>query len=224
MTKSVRRASSLVASIVIAGGVLAACGSSTPTTTTTTVLKTQPSSAFWPQVTSGVRFVTATAAARSFAHDLLGMKSPVVTTVSSSSKHATLDVEPGAGGPFTEVKVSRVTGDMTWWVTAASTSSISVTAPTSGGIVTVGMPYSLSGSAVAFEGVVNVAFYSDASPSVVTTTTVMGGGDVMRPFSGSLSVPSAGSSYGVVVFTERSARDGSVVRATAVRVKLMLRA
>jgi hypothetical protein len=207
--------------VAVAGVALCACGNSNPpatSTTTTTVLTTQPTSAIWPFVGDGVRYVTPVAAARSFAVDYVGMTSPLVESFArTDARSGLVTVQPSATGPVTTVHVSRVVGDNSWWVTGATTPDIQVTSPTA--LQIVNSPMLTRGSSLAYEAVVNVVLRADGSLTPLKKTTVMGGGDVMRPFSGSVSFTKGSPNAGAVTYLIVSAKDGAVSEATVVRVR-----
>jgi len=213
------QAAGSVATAVLVSMLLAACGgssSSTTSTTTTTVLHSQPATAIWPYYGSAARYHSGVAAARGFAVGMLGMVDPTVGMYhSQSSTTGYVDVAPSVVATPTTVRVALIANS--WWATAASTSNIVVTVPVAMQLVT--SPIALRGSALAYEGVINVSLYVDGGPMPIAVTTVLGGGDQLRPFSGSLSFTSTKASYGTLMFYAKSAKDGSTSSATAFRVR-----
>jgi hypothetical protein len=165
--------------------------------------------------------------ARAFLVGIGGMTDPgtsVVRTAGARPVRAAVAFRPAAGpgtaagtGPTTTVTLRRTTAG-SWAVTGASTATIRVAAPAPGAAVS--SPVAVRGSALAFEGTVNVQVVragAGGGGTAVGTGVVMGGGDVLRPFTGSITF-SARSGSGWLVFQERSAADGSVTRLTAVPV------
>jgi hypothetical protein len=202
--------------------------STTSTTSTTTTVPApegvDPSVVAWPAVGGATRFDDPMAAARSFAVDLVGFRDPVVGSFEadgsggSGGGSGSVVVRPQAQGPATTVQVRQMDG--TWWVVAASTADITVDQPATGSQIA--CPMRVTGSALAFEGTVNVVVRDDQR-SEVGSGFVTGGGDVARPFDGTIdcSLESAGSGYGTLILTEASAEDGSVTKATARRITLL---
>jgi hypothetical protein len=209
--------------------------SSTSTTTTTTSTSTSTTTVptsegagvdasvvAWPALGSSTRFDDPVAAAQSFAVDLVGFRDPVVGSFEadgSDGRSGSVVVRPRAQGPATAVLVRQMDDD-TWWVVTASTADITLDQPATGSQIT--CPLRLTGTALAFEGTVAVTVRDDQRAEV-GSGTVTGGGDVPRPFDGTIdcSLESAGSGYGTVILTEASAEDGSVVKAVARRIMLL---
>ena len=128
-------------------------------------------------------------------------------------------VTAGGDGPVTTVH-TEARDDGTWVVGGATTPDVTVTDPDPGAAIPIG-DYRPSGSAVAFEGTVEVV--------VRRVTGVMGTGVVTgsgtppaRAFTGTWTVDAvAERTAAVVVFRTRSAQDGRVTAATAVPVTVM---
>jgi hypothetical protein len=76
----------------------------------------------------------------------------------------------------------------------------------------------VSGSALAFEGTVDVEIRQDGACQPIGTDVVAGGGDIIRPFSGDIEFSIPTEPYGAVVFLTRSEQDGRVWEAGVVRV------
>jgi len=178
-------------------------------------------------------FVDPVAAAREFATRYLGMVDPVVFDFAEGGPG---DGEVGIGfrysegrtpvadpKPTTTVVVRQLgrRGDSgAWTVTAASSPNIEVSGPQPLGRVS--SPLSLTGRASAFEGHVNVSVREDAMLAGATLGDgfVTGRGDgELGPFSGQIAFRSPSKPGGAVVFFDRSAADGQVLRATVVRVR-----
>jgi immunoglobulin-like protein involved in spore germination len=208
---------------------------STTTSTTTTSTTTSSSSSttvptseaggldpmvmIWPTLGSSTRFDDPVAAAQSFAVEVVGFRDPVVGTFEADgSGEGSVVVRPRAQGPATVVLVRQI-DDGTWGVVSASTADITLDRPVTGTQIT--CPLRVTGTALAFEGTVNVTVRDDEGS--IGSGTVTGGGDVPRPFDGTIdcSLASASGGYGTVILTEASAEDGSVVKAVARRVLLL---
>jgi cytoskeletal protein RodZ len=205
-------------------------GSTTTTSTSSTSTTTVPTSEgggldpmvmIWPTLGSSTRFDDPVAAAQSFAVDVVGFRDPVVGSFEadgSDGSSGTVAVRAGAQGPVTTVLVQQI-DDGTWGVVSASTAEITLDQPVTGTQIT--CPLRVTGTALAFEGTVNVTVRDDQGS--IGSGTVTGGGDVARPFDGTIdcSLGSASTGYGTVLLTEASAEDGSVVKAVARRVLLL---
>ena len=79
-------------------------------------------------------------------------------------------------------------------------------------------PLTVSGRSLAYEAVVNVDVRQDSALDPLARATVMGGGSAMGPFNGTIHFATPTASSGSVMFREQSAKDGSYVAATVVRV------
>ena len=174
--------------------------------------------AVWPASSSDVRYAGPVAAARGFAVDLVGFRRPVLGSYhAGDGRSGEVDVRPEAGGPVTTVIVRRMSDD-TWWVLGSATDGIELDTPSAGDVVT--SPVVLTGRAWAFEGHVSVRIVEDGSRAPLATGFVTGGGDQLRPFTGSFRLRTAQAAHGAVVLTTDSARDGQVWTAAVVRVGL----
>jgi len=213
----------IVALVVVAGlgvvvGRQTAPSTTSTSTSTTTPPTTQPVEALWPIASTPTRFADPTTAAFSFAHDYLGMTQPLLGTFQrGDSRSGELALRASAAGPVTTVMVRQVTADNTWWVIGAASSAIVVSAPRA--LASISSPVMLTGRSTAFEAVVNVEVRQDASLVPIVRTTVMGGGaGVMGPFAKSVIFAHPTSHYGAIIFRTLSAKDGSVVEASVVRI------
>jgi hypothetical protein len=222
-----RRGVMTVAVAVIAILGLASCGkdkstsSSSSTTataasTSSTAASVDTSTAVFPSATSTERFDTPTDAAEAFAVDYLGFVDPVVGEFQSGdAKSGEVPIRPTANGPQTTVLVRQLEGD-SWWVLGAATADISVDAPETGARVSA--PLSVTGRALAFEGTVQVQLRADDVTDPIATTVVTGGGDVARPFDGTLTFDAPSAANGALVLYTTGAEDGRVWQATVLRV------
>ena len=188
-----------------------------PTTTTApTTPPARDNTAVWPRPGSADAFATARAAAESFAVDFLGFKKPVVGEFrQGDSRSGEVDVRPIATGPATTVLVRQLSGEDTWSVLGSTTANIEVTAPES--MASISSPVRVTGRAVAFEGTVNVHVRTDEG-RLIGDSFVTGGGDVMRPFAGTIAFETPGTPYGALIFATYSAEDGRLWEAASFRV------
>jgi hypothetical protein len=196
----------------------------TPTTAPATTAVPPPmpppdtSTAVFPSASSTVRFNDPVQAARAFAVDFVGFTNPLVGGFKQGdARSGEVDVRPTADGPVTTVFVRQLTPGQSWWVLGASTDNIATDAPGPGD--TISSPVTVSGSAVAFEGVVNVEIRQDGTRQPLGTGNVIGGGDILRPFSGQITFSRPSADNGAVVFLTRSEQDGRVWEATVIRVR-----
>lgn len=191
----------------------------TTSTPTSTSAPAEPdlSSAIWPFADSAETFTEPTEAARGFATDYLGFTAPVVGDFQQGdSRSGEVPVRPEASGPVTTILVRQLAGDA-WYVLGAATPEIVLTEPAASSAIV--SPVRLQGSALAFEGNLAVEVRQDGTVEPLGEGFVTGGGDVMRPFDGSVSFDAATEDAGAIVLVERSARDGSVWKAAAVRIR-----
>ena len=189
---------------------------STPAPTTPPAVDT--STAVFP-TSGGVRYADPVAAARAFAVDFVGFTDPVVGSYRpGDARSGEVEVRANATGPVTTVLVRQLGTDGSWWVLGASTPNIAVDAPTTG--ATVRSPLTTTGSALAWEGALVVEVRQDGQAGPLGTTAVTGGGDMMRPFSGVVTFTQPSAGHGAVSYVSHSARDGSVMQATVLRVAL----
>jgi hypothetical protein len=114
------------------------------------------------------------------------------------------------------VFVRQLGSDGTWWVLGSGTANIVIDAPTAGGAIA--SPVTVSGSALAFEGTVDVEIRQDGARQPIGTDVVTGGGDTIRPFSSDIEFSIPTEPYGAVVFLTHSEQDGRVWEAAVVRV------
>lgn len=211
----------LVAVAAFAAGYLV---HSTTTTTTSAPATTTSTSldptwvATWPTSSSAIRYSTPTAAALGFARSVLHMTSPVARTFQQGdTRSGEVPIVTTANGPMTTVLVRQLTSDNSWWVVGSACASVNITLPHA--LEAVSSPLSLTGQSTAFEAVINYSLYQDDVTSPLVSGTTMGGSNgVMGPFSTTLTFAAPTHHYGVMVVYTRSAKDGSVLAASAIRV------
>jgi hypothetical protein len=189
---------------------------STPAPTTPPAVDTTP--AVFPSA-GDARYADPVAAARAFAVDFVGFTDPVVGSYrSGDARSGEVDVRANPTGPVTTVLVRQLGSDGSWWVLGASTPDIAVDTPTTG--ATVRSPLTTTGRALAWEGAVAVEVRQDGQAGPLGTGVVTGGGDMMRPFSGVVTFSRPSADRGAVLYVSHSAKDGSVMQATVLRVAL----
>ena len=196
--------------------------SSTSTTAPSTTSTTSPQSAtwtaVWPTAASNIRYQTPEAAALGFATDYLHMVNPVIGQFrQGDSRSGEMPVQPSATGPETTVLVRKLGSDNSWWVLGAGTAAIRLTEPVWNASIT--SPVTLKGTAMAYEGTVQTQVREDDNSKPLGEGYVTGRGDAMGPFNGSLAFTKATSKYGAVMLYAISAKDGSVMEASVIRVQ-----
>ena len=194
-----------------------ATGTTAPTTTPAPG-PVDASTAVFPDAAADARFDDPVAAAQAFAVDFLGFTDPVVGEfLQGDSRSGEVELRPLADGPVTTVFVRQLGPDDTWWVLGAGTANITVDTPAAHATITA--PVAVTGSALAFEGTVDVEVRQDGARQPLGTGFVTGGGDVMRPFTGQVDFSPPSATYGALVLASHSAIDGRVWEATVVRVQ-----
>jgi hypothetical protein len=163
------------------------------------------------------RYLDPVAAARAFAVDFVGFTHPVAGPYrAGDNRSGEVVVRAKSTGPATTVMLRRLGTDGSWWVIGAATENVIVTSPEAGDVI--GNPLTVIGSALAWEGNVKGEIRQDGTRAPLGTGVFTGGGDVMRPFSGSISYTAPSQPYGALVLVTHSAEDGRVWQATVVRV------
>ena len=201
----------------------------TTTTSTTTSSTTAPpfdptlseeelATVIWPNQDTSQRFSDPSAAAYSFATELLGFTDPIVGEFAAGdSRSGEVELSAAENGPVTTVSVRQL-GDDSWWVLGAQTPDIVLEQPESG--ATVSSPLQVSGRSRAFEGTVDVAVLRDGSNDPIGSGFVTGGAlEQLESFSGEVDFDAADAEWGALALTTTSAEDGRVWQATVIRVR-----
>jgi len=199
-------------------------GTTSVTTTPTSVPTTEPavdrSTAIWPAAGSSTRYADPVDAARAFAVSFLRFEAPVVGDFQQGdARSGEVAIRPTTTGPISTIVLRQLSNESSWSVLGAATANIEVTRPSTGDEIR--SPARVTGRALAFEGNVQVEVREDGGPGAIGAGFVTGGGDVLRPFDGSISFETARSPYGALVFFTVSAENGEVWEATALRVRLV---
>lgn len=173
-------------------------------------------SAIFPTADSDVRFTSPEAAATAFAADYVGMPTPLVAAFQAAdARSGEVDIRSRPAALPSTVVVRQLE-DGNWWVLGSGMQNIQLDQPAGGARIT--SPQPLAGKALAYEGHVDVELRADGVAEPIATTFVTGGGDVLRPFDGSLTFEKPAQPYGAILLITRSGQDGSVVEFVAVRV------
>ena len=195
----------------------ASTSTETTTLTSTTVDPETYRSAVWPWLDSSVRYADPVGAARDFAVDFVGFVDPLVGEFQQGdSRSGEVEIRPVAGGPVTVIFVRQLGPDDTWWVLGAATTNITIDEPSA--LATIESPQNLSGTALAFEGHVNVTLWADGVAEPLVVTFVTGGGDQPRTFEGALEWADPGTDGGALVLTTSGGDDGRIWEAAVTRV------
>jgi len=211
----------VVALLLVAFGSVFLLGRQSVNRSTTTTFEVQPASwtAIWPLETLGVRYSSPGAAAKGFAVAFLHMVRPLVEPFQQGdTRSGEVAIRPYANGPVTTVLVRQLTSDNSWWVLGCINSSINISEPNA--LDLVASPLKISGFSTANEAVVNVSLRQDNFKSSLASTTVMGGSmGQMGPFVKTLLFETPSSNYGALVMYTLSAKDGSVMGASVIRLR-----
>jgi len=121
-------------------------------------------------------------------------------------------------GPITTVLVRQLGTGSSWWVLGCGAEDITITTPAWD--ASVSSPVSLTGSSLAFEGTVQTQVRQDGASKPLGMGFVTGGSTEKAPFFGTLDFATPTASHGAVVLQAISAKDGSVLEASVVRVRL----
>lgn len=176
------------------------------------------SSAVWPAAGTAVGFADPIEATTSFATEFLGVLDPVIGEfLAGDSRSGEVELRSTADGPVTLVLLRQLSDDDSWWVLGSEAENITLDEPGAG--VVVQSPLALVGSALAFEGTVDVELWADGLDEPISTGFVTGsGGPEAGPFEGSIEFDDPAVDGGVLVLLSRSSEDGSVLEASTRRV------
>ena len=180
----------------------------------TPVAATMGAGQIWPTQQSGVHYSTPIAATKGFAAGVLGINDPLVGAYHATGpKVGVVAMRTSANGPTTTVHLVDCSG---WTVTGSTFGQVRVAIPISG--AEVGTSFRVAGVSTAFESVVNYRVRSDVG-TVLARGIVKGGSNgAYGPFRATVErAPAKGA--GELIFSTRSAKDGSLLGATVIRVR-----
>lgn len=182
--------------------------------------------AIWPRPSSDVRFEEPEAAARSFALYYARFDDPLIGVFQAADPHSgEVPVRPYADGPLTVVRLS-VSQRGQWFVTGSWNEDILVERPQTAS--TLNCPMATSGTALAFEGTVQVridAYQPDGDRVELGRGLVTGSGaPPPGPFSEEIACTTASGveDFGIATFWTEDAsgqRDGPL-QVVAIPVRL----
>lgn len=192
----------------------------TTAATTTTVAAPAPvdtSTAIFPYASGTVRYDDPLDAARGFAVDYAGFTDPILGDfMQGDTRSGEVEVRAAADGPVSVVLVRQL--DDSWWVLGAVTDGIDVAEPPMGEAIT--SPVTVRGTALAFEGHVDVQVRQDGTTEPLGRGYVTGAGaPPAGPFHGQVAFAPPTESYGSMVFTTSSAENGQVWQIAAYRIR-----
>ena len=193
-----------------------------PTTEVTTTEVTPPaedvSTAIWPWVDTDLRYVDPVEAALGFAADYLGFVDPIAGDfMAGDNRSGEVEIRTFDGGPPTVVFVRQLTADDSWWILGAASGNITIDEPAA--LAEVTSPLTVSGTALAFEGTVDVQLRADGNGEPIFEGFVTGsGGPDPGPYSETFEFTSPGQTGGALVMLSLSSEDGSTLEASALRI------
>jgi hypothetical protein len=184
---------------------------------TTTEVPAATDAAIWPWVDTDTRYADPVEAATGFAVDYLGFIDPIVSEfMAGDNRSGEVEIRSVETGPVMVVFVRQLTEDDSWWILGSVSSDISVDEPESGTAVT--SPLTVTGTALAFEGTVDVELRADGNGEAIFEGFVTGGAIEAGPFSDTFEFTSPGTTGGALVLWTTSDETGSTLTATAQRV------
>lgn len=192
-------------------------------TTSTFAPTVDPANAIWPRVHTSQRFESPVAAVQSFAVDFLGFTDPVLGEYQAGDlRSGEVPIRPLADGPVTTVLVRQLEDD-TWFVIAADTEDITISEPAPG--ADIDCPVRVAGTALAFEGTVDVTVHADFVEEPIGRGFVTGSGSPPAgPYEDDIDCDLGqlddGVHYGVLVLSTTGGEDGRLWTAEVIRIQL----
>jgi hypothetical protein len=175
-------------------------------------------SALWPWDVTDTRYDDPVEAAAGFATDFLGFDEPIVGEfMAGDSRSGEVEIQAFTDGPVTVVFVRQLTDDDSWWILGAASENIVIDEPDA--LAEVASPLVVSGSALAFEGTVDVQLRADGNGEPIFEGFVTAsGGPEPGPFSETFEFTTPDETGGALVMLSLSSEDGSVIEASALRI------
>jgi hypothetical protein len=192
-----------------------------PTTqpsTTVAPVPDQVRTAIWPWFDTDLRYADPVEAAVGFAIDYLGFDDPIASEfMAGDSRSGEVEIRSVETGPATVVFVRQLTDDDSWWILGAASENITIDEPEA--LAEVTSPLTVSGTALAFEGTVDVQLRADGNGEPIFEGFVTGsGGPEPGPYSETFEFTSPGETGGALVMLSLSSEDGSTLDASAMRI------
>jgi hypothetical protein len=192
-----------------------------PTTEPSTTVAPVPDeirTAIWPWFETDLRYADPVEAAVGFATDYLGFVDPLASEfMAGDSRSGEVEIRSVDTGPATVVFVRQLTDDDSWWILGAASENITIDEPEA--LAEVTSPLTVSGTALAFEGTVDVQLRADGNGEPIFEGFVTGsGGPEPGPYSETFEFTSPGETGGALVMLSLSSEDGSTLEASAMRI------
>ena len=192
-----------------------------PTTepsTTVAPVPDQVRTAIWPWFETDLRYADPVEAAVGFASDYLGFVDPIASEfMAGDNRSGEVEIRSVDTGPATVVFVRQLTADDSWWILGAASENITIDEPEA--LAEVTSPLTVSGTALAFEGTVDVQLRADGNGEPIFEGFVTGsGGPEPGPYSETFEFTSPGETGGALVMLSLSSEDGSTLEASAMRI------
>jgi hypothetical protein len=174
--------------------------------------------AIWPWFQTDLRYADPVEAAVGFAIDYLGFADPIAGEfMAGDSRSGEVEIRSVDTGPTTVVFVRQLTDDDSWWILGAASENITIDEPEA--LAEVTSPLTVSGTALAFEGTVDVQLRADGNGEPIFEGFVTGsGGPEPGPYSETFEFTSPGETGGALVMLSLSSEDGSTLEASAMRI------
>lgn len=199
--------------------------STTADTTTTTAapvdIEVDPYGVAYPSPLHSQRFDAPEAAAASYATEVLEFTDVVVVEYQEGdSRSGEVVIADRPEGIETVVLVRQMEDD-TWFVLGSQTEDIAVDTPEARAEIS--SPFATTGSALAFEGTVDVVVRTQDDPTPIGEGFVTGSGvPPAGPFAGEVEfTPPTEDTPGIIIYRTLSAEDGHVLQATSFPVRLL---
>jgi hypothetical protein len=192
-----------------------------PTTEPATTVAPVPDevrTAIWPWFETDLRYADPVEAAVGFATDYLGFVDPLASEfMAGDSRSGEVEIRSVDTGPATVVFVRQLTDDDSWWILGAASENITIDEPEA--LAELTSPLTVSGTAMAFEGTVDVQLRADGNGEPIFEGFVTGsGGPEPGPYSETFEFTSPGETGGALVMLSLSSQDGSTLEASAMRI------
>ncbi len=193
----------------------------TTTTTAPFVIEVDPYAVAYPSPLHSQRFDSPEAVAATYATEVLGFTELVVVEFQEGDSRSGEVVIVDRPGRIETIVLVRQMEDDTWFVLGSQTEDIAVDTPEARD--TISSPFDTTGSALAFEGTVDVVVRTQDDPTPVGNGFVTGSGvPPAGPFTDAIEfTPPAEDTPGILVYRTLSAEDGHVLQATSFPVRLL---
>ncbi len=189
----------------------------TPATTQAPPTTDGTAAAVWPWADTSTRYADPVEAATGFAVDFLDFDNPIAGEfMAGDSRSGEVEIRAIETGPATTVFLRQLSDDDTWWIIGAASENIVIDTPETGDEVT--SPLTVSGTAAAFEGTVDVEFIADGNGEPILESFVTGGAIDPAPFSSTFEFASPGQIGGALVLYTTSDELDATFEASVIRI------